>query len=188
MKLMKRLTLMLCICLTLSLLSCTGDRQQWANDEVQTIDPNWTAATTTVRQEIPSPEGVSAAEFVPSAQFPAVTELAVWFASSLEREQTAYAILCSQDGEGERWHCWLYAENGTAGATLTFSKDAEAEDLYLIRYAANGAATDAAGATAASVGAWYFTVTAKELPQFEVLVNEESAGVLVSYAADSVAR
>ena len=185
MKLWLRLTAAL-ICAVLMWICCACSGAD--GEELETIDPNWTTVATTKRQEIADPEGLSDATFVRSTELGDNMELTVWLAESLERIQTRYTMICSQDADSALWHCWFYAEGGRATDTLAFSKDANETELYLIRYTQSNAETDEDGNLPDAEGVWYFTLTAESLPQFEVLKNGETSGVLVTYADRSVAR
>lgn len=182
-RLFRCLAALMCVALIVALCAC-GNTD---GDEMETRDPNWTTLATTERAEIKNPEGVSAAEFVRSSEFGGNVELTTWLSESLERA-IEYTLICSKQEDSSLWHCWLYAEGGLSSAKLEFSKDANEQDLFLIRYTQSDVATDADGNIASAEGVWYFTVTAESLPQFEVLKDGENMGILVTYADASVAR
>lgn len=171
----------LLITLALTLIGCDGGSGE-GEETFETLDPSWTMAPTTAREEITQPNEELALAFVPSAELSENAEVLAWFTGNTERSQVAHAILCAKDEGDGAWYCWLYVPSATAQDSLTFAKDTKS-GVYILRYtSAEGADT-----TLPTAGAWYFRVTG-ERPQFEILTGGENVGVLVTYADDPVKR
>ena len=186
---MKRTIRYIAVCLLLlaSVVACFGCDQTNGDplETLETIDPSWTTAPVTAREEIADPQEFSKLSFVLAEELSAHEEVLSWFLSNSEREQVTHAILCSQDPDNGTWYCWFYADGGMEAATLKVSKDARAEETYLLRYQPSASAS--ANEELPTAGVWYFTLDA-EAPQFEVLTDGENVGVLLTYADGSVKR
>ena len=171
----------LLIALALTLIGCDGGSGDW-DETFETIDPNWTTAPATTREEVKQPTQDFSLSFVPTAELSNNAEVLTWFTQNMERDQVTHAVLCAKDENDGKWYCWLYASSATAQDTLQFSKDAQ-EDVYILRYTPNAGADTSFQAA----GAWYFCVEG-ERPNFEILMGGEYVGVLVTYADGTVKR
>ena len=126
-------------------------------------------------------KGVTAHGRVEASDFPANTELTDWYARSMVREQLTNAILCSYEESDGLWHCWLYLGAYQKGDAVAFGASQQDGTVYIRHTAAD---PDASGAT----GAFYFTVEQADEPTFELYVNGDFVGMIVTLAQGSMKR
>ena len=164
---MKKILLcLLALCLLSSLVACT-QKTGGESESAQAIEP--------------SPSEIVSEGRIAENALPHDAALVEWLAEAAERTVVKNAVLFSR-GDGV-WCCWLYLGDWTEGDTLTFGADTADGYRVVLSHAAQR--TD--GAEEAG-GVFYFTVQTDAEPNFDLYVNKESEGLVVTHSDEPVAK
>lgn len=167
----KQILLSLCLCLLLAFSSC--------------VSPQSSASDTTAQTKITvsaEDAGIISHGFIVEEDFPTNERLTEWYADAVTREYVPGAIIYSKDDTDGLWHCWLYLVSYTDGDMVTLRGNNDNGLCVLISHASTH--TDATGST----GAHYFTVNSESTPSFELTVNGEKEGLIITHADISVSK
>ncbi len=159
----KTLAILLLAALLTCLASCSGDPNT----------PGGTASGTTAA----APTDVSVPVRVSEAELPEIEDLTDWYALAAAREYIPNALIYSKT-EG-LWHCWLYLGGYLAGDSVTVT---ESGGIFLIN------ATLQNDESLGAEGVFYFTVASEAEPSFELLIGNDSAGLILTLADTSLVK
>ena len=167
----KVLFIVLTICFCLTAASCIGKGD--AKD----------TGTAETRPTVSADEaGIVSHGFVKETELPAIERLTEWYTGVLPLETVPGALIYSKDDTDGLWHCWVYL--GAQGERDALSLRAATDDglCVILDY------TDDTYGDAKNLGAYYFTVDSDTAPDFDLLINGEDEGLIVTHADGSVAR
>lgn len=163
----KRFLCLLAICLLLTCTACARDR----NGEQETDAPI-TA----------SPKEIASQGRIAEDALPEDTAVRDWYDDAVARSIVRNTVLFSR-GEDGTWGCWLYLGDWTEGDGLTFGADTSDGYRVVISHAAQR--TD--GEEGAG-GVFYFTVQTDAEPEFDLFVNREPEGMIVTHSESVLAK
>ena len=169
---MKRLLfILLAICFCLTAASCIdkGDAKDTGTAE--------THSTVSADEA-----GIVSHGFVKETELPAIERLTEWYAGVLPLETIPGALIYSKDDTDGLWHCWVYL--GALGDHDALTLYAATDDglCVILNY------TDDTYGDANILGAYYFTVDSDTAPDFDLVINGEDEGLIVTHADVSVAK
>ena len=125
--------------------------------------------------QTPDLSAISSREWVEAEQLPQNDAVLDWYEDAAAREIVRNALICSLDEIDGLWHCWLYLGAWEEGDSLSFGIDTTNGYTVVINHTAY-AEDDGTN----SAGAFYFTVASSTEPSFDLYVNQESEGMLVT--------
>ena len=169
---MKRLLfILLSVCLIFSAASC---KSKDAATETDTKAPRPTVSADAA--------GIVSHGFVAETNLPANETLTEWYVGALSIETVAGSLIYAKDDTDGLWHCWAYfVEHGERDG-LTLRADTSDGLCVILDYTNDPLPEDAV------LGAYYFTVQADNAPDFDLLVNGEDEGMIITHADSTVAR
>ena len=105
--------------------------------------------------------------------------LSAWYENAIGRTQLTNAILYAKDPTDGLWHCWLYVGAYQEGDTLELGAISADGTVYIRHTAAD---TAKIGATSV----FYFTVERADEPEFEMVQNNDTVGLLLTVGSTAV--
>ncbi len=167
----KFLFIVLAICFCLTAVSCKSK-----DEKTETL-------TAETRPIVSADEaGIVSHGFVKETEFPAIERLTEWYAGALPLETVPGALIYSKDDTDRLWHCWVYLGAQGEHDALSLRAVTDGELCVILDY------TDDTYNDAENLGAYYFTVESDTAPDFDLLINGEDEGLIVTHADVSVAR
>ncbi|MBQ7347406.1 MAG: hypothetical protein IJW55_05565 [Clostridia bacterium] len=164
----KTLLFLLTLCLLISVASCAKD------GTIEDDEPLSVASDTSA---------IVSHGWVAENALPQNTALADWYAASSARQIVNNALICSRDDNDGLWHCWLYLGAWEEGDTLSFGADSTDGYTVVISHIAY-AEDDGDNST----GVFYFTVDSPAELDFDLYVNNDSEGMIVTHSDVSVKK
>ena len=116
--------------------------------------------------------------FVPQESLPTDSALAEWYAVASEREQVTNAVLTAKDSSSV-WHTWICAGDGAL--TVERITEGEGTDPLVVIHLVS------AKERSVQKGLYYVSIFSEGRPSFEVRVDGEDTGVIVTYSETPVA-
>ena len=169
---MKRmLFILLAICFCLTAASCKV--KDGTNDTPTAETPPTVSA---------DEAGIVSHGFVKETELPAIERLTEWYAGVLPLETIPGALIYSKDDTDGLWHCWVYLGAQGEQDALTLCATTDDGLCVILNY------TDDTYGDANILGAYYFTVDSDTAPDFDLLINGEDEGLIVTHADVSVAK
>ncbi len=126
--------------------------------------------------------GIVSHGFVDETGFPANATLTEWYTEALPIETVPASLIYAKDGSDGLWHCWVYIGAQGEQDALTLRATVGEELCVILDY------TDRENSGEDKLGAYYFTVRADAAPDFDLLINGEDEGMIVTHADASVAK
>lgn len=143
-------------------------------------DTNDTADTTpTVSAE---EAGIVSHGFVNETDFPANESLTEWYTNALSIETVPGSLIYAKDDTDGLWHCWVYLGAIGAQDALVFRATTDGGLCVIIDFTADPYTS---GET---MGAYYFTVRSDASPDFDLIIDGENEGMIITHADVSVAK
>ena len=169
---MKRvLFILLSVCLILCAASCES------KDGTTDTDTKETRPTVSADEA-----GIVFHGFVAETDFPTNETLTEWYVDALSIETVSGSLIYAKDDTDGLWHCWAYfVEHGERDG-LTLRADTSDGLCVILDHTKDLYTSDTV------LGAYYFTVQADNAPDFDLLVNGENDGMIITHADSTVAR
>ena len=169
---MKRvLFILLSVCLILCAASCKSE------DGATDTDTKETRPTVSADEA-----GIVSHGFVAETDFPANETLTEWYVNALPLETVAGSLIYAKDDTDGLWHCWAYLVEHGERDTLTLRADTRDGLCVILDYTNDLYTNDTV------LGAYYFTVQTESTPTFDLLINGEDEGMIITHADSTVAR
>ena len=105
-----------------------------------------------------------------------------WYVNALPLETVAGSLIYAKDDTDGLWHCWAYLVEHGERDTLTLRADTRDGLCVILDYTNDLYTNDTV------LGAYYFTVQTESTPTFDLLINGEDEGMIITHADSTVAR
>ncbi len=167
----KVLFIVLSLCLLLSAASCKS-KNGAADTDAKESRPTVSA----------DEAGIVSHGLIDETDFPANEQLTEWYVHAMSLENIAGSLIYSKDDTDGLWHCWVYLVSHGERDGLTLRADTSDGLCIILDYKDDPIEDDALS------GAYYFTVRSDVPPEFDLLVNGEDEGMIITHADSTVAR